>query len=338
MVMVDSSSMELAKDAYDDDGRISRTGTLWTCIAHIITGVIGSGVLSLAWSISKLGWILGPICLISFAIVTYISSSLLSDCYRSPDPVTGKRNYCYTDAVRVNLASKTKTWCCGFLQVLSFYLTGVAYVRNSEVKLLSQGRSWCSMFIWQGDLHAALWNSPDNGHIQGSITGAPAANTADKVWLAFQAIGDIAFAYPKFLYVFIKLYSQPTYALVERWFAKKYPNNDFVTKFYSIKLPSIPSFQVNLLRICFRTCYVASTTAIGIIFPYFNQILGVLGAVNFWPLAVYFPVEMYIVQKKIEAWTRTWVILKIFCLVCLLISLISLIGSIQGLVSAKFGN
>lgn len=36
----------------------------------------------------------------------------------------------------------------------------------------------------------------ENGKIMGSITGVPAANVADKLWLAFQALGDIAFAYP----------------------------------------------------------------------------------------------------------------------------------------------
>jgi len=82
------------------------TGNLWSAVAHIITAVIGSGVLSLAWSTAQLGWIGGPLALLCFAIITYVSSSLLSDCYRTPDPVTGKRNYSYMDAVRVNLGSE----------------------------------------------------------------------------------------------------------------------------------------------------------------------------------------------------------------------------------------
>jgi len=32
--------------------------------------------------------------------------------------------------------------------------------------------------------------------MMGSITGIPASNTANKLWLVFQALGDIAFAYP----------------------------------------------------------------------------------------------------------------------------------------------
>ncbi|XP_037494482.1 amino acid permease 3-like isoform X2 [Jatropha curcas] len=150
--MAVQNSMELASSSCDDDGHPSRTGNLWSCVAHIITAVIGSGVLSLAWSTAQLGWIAGPIALLCFAIVTYISAFLLSDCYRSPDPVTGTRNYCYMDAVRVNLG-KTQTWFCGLLQYLSMYGTCVAYVittstnyfnqheSNSKVKLLSQRRA-----------------------------------------------------------------------------------------------------------------------------------------------------------------------------------------------------
>ena len=36
----------------------------------------------------------------------------------------------------------------------------------------------------------------ENGTIQGSITGVPASNMANKLWSALQALGDIAFAYP----------------------------------------------------------------------------------------------------------------------------------------------
>lgn len=78
-------------------------GTVWTASAHIITAVIGSGVLSLAWATAQLGWIAGPAVMFLFSFVTYYTSTLLSACYRSGDPATGKRNYTYTDAVRANL-------------------------------------------------------------------------------------------------------------------------------------------------------------------------------------------------------------------------------------------
>uniref|UniRef100_A0A0E0CQU7 Amino acid transporter transmembrane domain-containing protein n=2 Tax=Oryza meridionalis TaxID=40149 RepID=A0A0E0CQU7_9ORYZ len=78
-----------------------RTGTAWTATAHIITAVIGSGVLSLAWSVAQLGWVGGPAAMVLFAGVTLVQSSLLSDCYICHDPDHGVvRNRSYVDAVR----------------------------------------------------------------------------------------------------------------------------------------------------------------------------------------------------------------------------------------------
>lgn len=83
------------------------TGTVWTASAHIITAVIGSGVLSLAWAIAQLGWIAGPAVMILFSLVTYYTSILLCACYRNGDPVNGKRNYTYMDVVHSNMGKIT---------------------------------------------------------------------------------------------------------------------------------------------------------------------------------------------------------------------------------------
>lgn len=86
-------------------------GTVWTASSHIITAVIGSGVLSLAWATAQLGWIAGPIIMALFAAVIFFTSNLLSECYRTGDPITGKRNYTYMDAVKANLGIWAKmTW------------------------------------------------------------------------------------------------------------------------------------------------------------------------------------------------------------------------------------
>lgn len=78
------------------------SGTVWTSSAHIITVVIGSGVLSLAWAIGQLGWVAGPAVMLLFSFVTYYTSALLSDCYCSGDPSTDKHNYTYMDVVQAN--------------------------------------------------------------------------------------------------------------------------------------------------------------------------------------------------------------------------------------------
>lgn len=81
-------------------------GTVWTTSSHIITAVVGSGVLSLAWAMAQMGWVVGPAVMIFFSVVTLYTSALLADCYRSGDPVSGKRNYTFMDAVQTILGNK----------------------------------------------------------------------------------------------------------------------------------------------------------------------------------------------------------------------------------------
>ncbi|QHN96855.1 Amino acid permease [Arachis hypogaea] len=76
---------------YDDDGRPKRRGTVWTVSSHIITAVIGSGVLSVAWSIAQL------------------------------DPITGKRSYTYMEAIG-NILGKYKQNYVRYASCLSKFL------------------------------------------------------------------------------------------------------------------------------------------------------------------------------------------------------------------------
>lgn len=83
---------------------------MWTATAHIITAVIGSGILTLPWSVAQLGWILGPLMLVFFAFITYFTAILLADCYRFPDPTNGRRNKTYMDVVRASLGNSEINW------------------------------------------------------------------------------------------------------------------------------------------------------------------------------------------------------------------------------------
>ncbi|KAK9270380.1 hypothetical protein L1049_025959 [Liquidambar formosana] len=133
---------QAASKCFDDDGRLKRTGIVWTAGAHIITAAIGPGVLSLAWSIAQLGWIAGPAAMLLLSIVTYHTSTLLSACYRSGDPNTGQRNYTYMDAVRSNLGG-AKVKICVLIQFL--YLFGVVVVNTiaTSISLMAIKRSNC---------------------------------------------------------------------------------------------------------------------------------------------------------------------------------------------------
>ncbi|XVF89149.1 hypothetical protein PTKIN_Ptkin19aG0107100 [Pterospermum kingtungense] len=140
-------ALKVADVEFDDDGKPRRTGTVWTASAHIITAVIGSGVLSLSWAMAQLGWIAGVGTLLLFSCITYYTSSLLADCYRSPNSTSGKRNYSYMEAVKTNLGG-IKYKACGFLQYT--FLSGMS---NSQIKLFSQARSWGFVQVFQQSIY-----------------------------------------------------------------------------------------------------------------------------------------------------------------------------------------
>ncbi|GLT53721.1 hypothetical protein SLA2020_269740 [Shorea laevis] len=436
-----------------------RTGNVWTAVAHIITGVIGSGVLSLAWSMAQLGWIAGPLAMLFFALITLLSTFLLCDSYRSPDPEYGPaRNRSYLEAVYMNLG-KRNAWVCGLFVQISLFGTGIAYTITSAISMRAIEKSNCyhkeghgaacnfgdtSYILLFGVVQIVLSQIPNfhnlqwlsilaaimsftyssiglglglakvlsDGYMKGSIGGISSSSAAEKVWLVSQALGDIAFAFPyslilieiqdtlkspppenqtmkkastiaitvtTFFYLCCggfgyaafgdatpgnlltgfgfyepywlidfanacivlhlvggyQVFSQPLFANVEKWFGRKFPGSGFVHDSHTLKFPLLPDIRLNLLRLCFRSVYVVSTTGIAMIFPYFNQVLGVHGSLIFWPLSIYFPVEMYFKQRNIQAWTTKWVILRTFSIFCLLLTLFALIGSIQGLISAK---
>ena len=75
------------------------------------------------------------------------------------------------------------------------------------------------------------------------------------------------------------------------------------------------------------------TTMVAMLMPFFEDVVGILGACGFWPLTVYFPIEMYIAQNKIPKWSSKWIILQMLSVVCLAISICAAAGSIVGVIN-----
>lgn len=441
----------------DDDGRVKRTGTVWTASAHIITAVIGSGVLSLAWATAQLGWIAGPTVMMLFSFVTYYTSTLLAACYRSGDPVSGKRNYTYMDAVRSNLGG-IKFKICGLVQYLNLFGVAIGYTIASSISMMaiersncfhsSGGKNPCHMnsnpymigfgvaqiiFSQIPDFNQLWWLSivaavmsftystiglglgigkvAETGTFRGSLTGISIGTVTEtqKIWRSFQALGDIAFAYSYSIILIeiqdtvksppseektmkkaslvsvgvttlfymlcgcfgyaafgdlspgnlltgfgfynpywlldianaaivihlvgaYQVYCQPLFAFIEKQATARYPDSDFINKEIKIPIPGFRPFSLNLFRLVWRTCFVILTTVISMLLPFFNDIVGLLGALGFWPLTVYFPVEMYITQKKIPKWSMRWLCLQILSFACLVITIAAAAGSIAGVV------
>ncbi|KAG0480548.1 hypothetical protein HPP92_011406 [Vanilla planifolia] len=130
-----------------------------------------------------------------------------------------------------------------------------------------------------------------------------------------------------------QVYCQPLFAFIEKWASRTWPDSKFFSKEIRIRLCSNKSYSLNLFRLVWRSAFVVLTTVISMLLPFFNDVVGLLGALGFWPLTVYFPVEMYIVQKKVPKWSTRWVCLQTLSFACLVISVAAAVGSIAGVVS-----
>lgn len=123
------------------------------------------------------------------------------------------------------------------------------------------------------------------------------------------------------------------FSALESWAKWRWPNSKFITKEYMINIGGSGKhkFSVNFLRLSCRSLFVILATVLAMAMPFFNDILALLGAIGYWPLTVYFPIEMYIKQKKVRRWTLRWLGLQLINLICLLVAMAAACGSIQGL-------
>ncbi|TYG85396.1 hypothetical protein ES288_A13G050600v1 [Gossypium darwinii] len=418
--------MELeASNRYGDDGSSKRAGTWVTASAHIITAVIGSGVLSLSWAIAQLGWIAGPIALVIFSIITWFTSTLLADCCR--DPVSGKRCSCYMDAVKSNLGGINNKFC-GLAQYMNLVGITIGYSITSAISMAAIKRSDCfhkdgqnvgchvknnNFMIIFGIIEIILSQIPNfhelswlsavaavmsfgystiglglglsiakavgGEHARTSLTGTTVGvdvTSWQKTWNCFEAIGDIAFAYA-FSTVLVEIQDtlKPNppenesmkkatsvgvsvttifyvscgalgyaalgnntpgnfltgFGFYEPCF-NRWPNSSFIKESPPIKLPLFGVYSFSAFRVVWRTGYVILTIVLAMLLPFFNGILGFLGAASFWPLTVYFPIQMHISREQIQAFSWKWIWLNFLVLLCLIISVLAAAGSIATIV------
>ncbi|KAL8553449.1 hypothetical protein ACS0TY_001948 [Phlomoides rotata] len=420
-----------------------------TASAHIITAVIGSGVLSLAWAMAQLGWIAGLVAILGFSVITWFTSMLLADCYRSAD---GTRNYVYKDAVKSHLGG-INVQLCALAQYSNLVGVSIGYSITTAISMVAVKKAHCfhihghkancmtsnnPYIILFGAIQIVLSQIPNfhklsaisfiaaimsfaystigiilsiariasGAHAKTSIGGIPMSDSytkLDKMWNIFAALGNIAFAYA-FSVVLIEIqdtiksgvpenkvmknatyiaigvstlfymlcgvlgyaafghdapgnfltgfgfydpfwviqianlciaihlfgayqvFCQPIFAAVEKRVNEKWGGNKFISSEYRCVC-----FNLNLFRLIWRSCYVVFTTTLAMIFPFFNDFVGLVGAISFWPLTVFFPVEMYIARKNVRRFSLTWIGLRVLVILYLAISIMSAAGSIRGL-------
>ncbi|KAG8377421.1 hypothetical protein BUALT_Bualt08G0031200 [Buddleja alternifolia] len=358
-----------ASKNFDDDGR-----TVLTASAHIVTAVIGSGVLSLAWAIAQLGWVGGPAVLIIFSFITYFTSTLLADAYRSPGPVHGNRNYTYMDVVRSHLGGY-KVQLCGLAQYGNLVGVTIGYTITASISMIILSQipnfhklSWLSIVAAVMSFAYAsiglglsiakntLKSPPPENKVMKKASLAGVSTTTLFYMLCgcvgYAAFGNKApgnfltgfgFYEPFWLIDFAnvciavhligayQVFAQPIFGFVEKKCSQKWPENKFIITEHAVKIPLCGTLQINLFRMVWRTVYVIVTAVLAMIFPFFNDFLGLIGAASFYPLTVYFPIELHIAQAKIPKYSFTWTWLKILSWACLVVSLVAAAGSIRGL-------
>ncbi|KAJ7534125.1 hypothetical protein O6H91_13G080800 [Diphasiastrum complanatum] len=474
--------------AVDDDGRPARTGNEWTALAHLVTAVSGAGVLSLAWSMSQIGWVAGSIILVLLALATLYSSSLLSDCYRHPDPAAGARNHTYTKCVNAILG-KRQAWFCALAQYADLYGATVAFtiVASSSIAAIAQSVCYrkhgkntpCDavtgrytlifggiqiFFSQLQDMQRVRWLSilatvmsfsysfivlslsaikasgivycigiftnetflkssefTKHGHSHGTSFGVLVGSnmlvhvtTYQKTLGVLQAIGNMCYSflftsilieiqdtlsssppenktmrktlligivyttmfymalggtgYAAYgdktpgnllsalvsyrhvfwlvdlanLFIIVRLVgayqvtAQPIFGFVEFhasiYFQRKIMPNEKQPSHAVLPLQKKSSLDhLTIFRIVWRTSFVILTTMISMAFPFFNSILGLLGALAYWPLTIYFPIQMHMKKFDVQPWSSKWVGLQILMLFFLLVSFSCIAGSIEGI-------
>lgn len=122
-----------------------------TASTHIVTVVVGAGVLALAWAMAQLGWIGGIVTMVTFSCISVCTYNLIADCYRYPHPVTGSRNYTYMQAVNAYLGGRMHL-ACGFVQYSKLAGITVGYTITASTSLVFVTTSFHS-YIYIPPLH-----------------------------------------------------------------------------------------------------------------------------------------------------------------------------------------
>ena len=130
----------------------------------------------------------------------------------------------------------------------------------------------------------------------------------------------------------LQLYAQPIFACYEKWLGSRWPASAFFHREYRLPLGGGRAARFTMCKLVVRTAFVAATTVVSLVLPFFNAVLGLLGAIAFWPLTVYFPVTMYIAQAKVAPGSRKWVALQALNVGALVVSLLAAVGSVSDMV------
>ena len=79
-----------------------------------------------------------------------------------------------------------------------------------------------------------------------------------------------------------------------------------------------------------RTCNVC-LAGLAMLLPFIQDIVGLVGALELYPLTVFLPIQMHIKQAGVLPWTSKWVPLQLLSMLCLTATAAGCIGSVVSL-------
>lgn len=84
------------------------------------------------------------------------------------------------------------------------------------------------------------------------------------------------------------------------------------------------------VRLVVRSCYVLLITVVACVFPFFGAIAGLVGAVTFFPLSIYFPYALYRKVYKVGTWFSA--LLWTIWTALLVVAILATIGSVRNII------
>lgn len=121
-----------------------------------------------------------------------------------------------------------------------------------------------------------------------------------------------------------QVFTIPLCTMLEEHLAREYPQHTFGT-------------QRRLWKLVIRSIYIAFIIFLAALLPFFNEVLGLIGAIVYWPTSIIFPFLAWIAVFKPKSAT-TWS-LHALSLFMFLVAICAFIGSIRSIIvnASTFG-
>lgn len=130
------------------------------------------------------------------------------------------------------------------------------------------------------------------------------------------------------VFVLLQIFAQPLFSFLEGLVLKRWPKKTFLNNTRSVSIRVVGRIRLNIFHLVWRTIFVLVTTLLALLLPFFNSIMGLLGALAFFPLSVYFPIRIYMKRTNLRHYKCEWWFLCTLMVICLLVSIGAAIGSV----------